>query len=295
MSDDMMGHDEKADAICDTALKDAQADQAQDVAGLEETSLAQEEKAQDTPTPLGDGKAPQGLPDESLTAGQPDGTKDSQALEVLAVKLGDQIIERLSSELRNATSEMMELRKSFDGKLKYDAKKDDIIDRQHKELEGFKSGVADKLANQIVMDLIFEIDSTEKLLAHYQDAEFSEENYKKMLKIFKNFSLSLCDILEKHGVQSYRSEAGGSFDPKRQRALKQTETGDDTLAKTVKAILRPGFERLTGVVRPEMVDVYVFKPSAEPVPEQAAPAEPQSQPAPSQEAEGQETTKEQEG
>ena len=196
---------------------------------------------------------------------------------------------QISAELGKIAGEIADLRKSFDGKFRYDAKKDEIIDRQHKELEGFKYGVPDKIANQIIMDLIFEIDSTEKLAAHYENAEFSEANYKKMLKIFREFSISLCDILEKQGVMSYRSETGGEFDPKKQRSLKTSETNDPSLAKTVRAVVKSGFERANGIVRPEMVDVYVYKPSAEPAPEQVAPvpAETQSQPAEPQQAEGQ--------
>ena len=188
-------------------------------------------------------------------------------------------------EMQKVMVEIAELRKSFDGKLKYDAKKDEIIDRQHRELEAFKGGLVEKVSMQIINDVIFEVDSTDKLCAHYQGAEFSEENYKKMLKIFNGFSLSLCDILEKYGVTGYRSEVGSKFNPKRQRALKTTETGDAALDKSVKVSLRSGFEKAESIVRPEMVDLYIFKASAEPASGQGTPVEMQSQDAPPQEAE----------
>lgn len=163
------------------------------------------------------------------------------------------------------------LQESFDGKLRYDAKKDGIIDRQFQELSQFKSGLVEKVAMQIVNDLIGEIDSAQKLVKFYENAECNETNFRKLQKVLRDIPASLCDVLEKHGVTSYSSKVGTPFNPKRQRALKTTETGDATEDKRVRELLRLGFEQeietkgdqpvKTKILRPEMVDVFIFNPA----------------------------------
>ena len=164
------------------------------------------------------------------------------------------------------------LKESFDGKLRYDAKKDAIIDRQAGELEEFKKGLIEKSTLSFAQDLISEVDSAEKLSRYYETAEFSEENYRKLRKALKDSALSLCDILEKYGVLTYRTEPGKPFNSRRQRARLTTKTGDAALDKTVKTLLGAGFEQEredgtgTKVLRPELVDVYVFDPALAPPP-----------------------------
>lgn len=173
---------------------------------------------------------------------------------------------------------LKELQESFDTKLKYDAKKNEIIDKQFSELDKFKSGLVEKVSMQIINDLINEIDSISKLIKFYESAEFTEENFKKLLKVLRDMPTTLCDLLEKYGVMSYSSSVGVPFNPKRQRVLRTTETGEKEKDKTVRELLRMGFEKefesqgeevaKAKIIRPEMVDVFVFKPELAP-PEQS--------------------------
>ena len=187
----------------------------------------------------------------------------------------------VSAETEKLLSKMAELQAAFDSKLRYDEKKQAIIDRQAAELESFKKGLLEKSTLAFAQDLIAEVDSAEKLARYYEAAECTEDNFRKLKKALKDVSLSLCDILEKYGILSYRTEPGETFDPRRQRARLTTKTGDKALDKTVKALLGAGFEQerddgaSTKVLRPELVDVYVFDPSLVPAPETApAPTEP---------------------
>ena len=171
------------------------------------------------------------------------------------------------------------LQDSFDAKLRYDEKKDSIIDRQHSELEQFKKGLIDKITMQVVNDLISEADSYKKLITYYENIEYSEDNFKKLKKILFGLPESICDILERLGVTSYSSEVGLPFDPNRQRVLMTTETGDKAKDKTVRALMRFGFEKELEdfndhtfhkkVIRPELVDVFVYKPELD-VPQPSA-------------------------
>ena len=209
----------------------------------------------------------QPMPD---VASDPDATpSDSSAREVPLLTAAD-VTEIVSGEVAKVTAALEALKASFDGKLRYDAKKDAIIDRQHEELMGYRNGLVDRVTLQVVGDLIGEIDSAEKLLKYYETAEPNEANYRKLLKVLKDFPLSLCDVLEKHGVYAYRSSAGSAFDPRRQQVLRSTETGDKSLDKTVRESVRSGYEREVEspagegprmkAVRQEMVDVYLYKP-----------------------------------
>lgn len=177
----------------------------------------------------------------------------------------------LDSAVLQILSAFKGLQESFDGKLRYDAKKDAIIDRQFQELSQFKSGLVEKVTMQIINDLIGEIDSAQKLVKFYEGAECNETNFKKLQKVLRDIPASLCDVLEKYGVTSYSSAVGTPFNAKRQRALKTTETGDVTKDKTVRELLRLGFEQELDakddqpakmkILRSEMVDVFVFNPA----------------------------------
>ena len=179
-----------------------------------------------------------------------------------------------TKETESILNKMCELQASFNSKLKYDSHKEEIINRQYKELVSYRDGLSEKVTMEIIKDLISEIDSMEKLMHFYSDAEANELNFTKIKKAFQDVSISLCDILEKQYVYIYRTEPGKLFNPKRQRVMKKTMTGDQTLDKIVKESMRSGFEKdidgQTKIIRPEMVDVYVFDPN---MPREKQPAE----------------------
>ena len=199
--------------------------------------------------------------------------------ETMRLQLSD-IQSIVAGETEKLILKMDELQSAFDSKLRYDEKKQAIIDRQAAELETFKKGLLEKSTLAFAQDLIAEVDSAEKLARYYESAEGTEDNFRKLKKALKDVSLSLCDILEKYGILSYRTKPGVTFDPRRQRARLTTRTGDKALDKTVKTLLGAGFEQerddgaSTKVLRPELVDVYVFDPSLVPAPEtESAPTE----------------------
>ena len=67
------------------------------------------------------------------------------------------------------------------------------------------------------------------------------------------------DILYRQGVEPF-SAADSSFDPRRQRAVATVSTADPSLAKTVAARLRKGFQAGEKLIRPEIVSVFNFRP-----------------------------------
>ncbi len=165
----------------------------------------------------------------------------------------------LQEVLGHLTSQMELLQKSFEEKLKYDESKQTVIDRQYNELERYRHEESTKLSRAIIMDVIGEIDDVEKSNKYYDKLEPTAENFSKLLKLFREFSADLCDLLERHDITSYCCEPGEFFNPKRQRVLKTVLTDRPELDKTVMETARRGFESDSRIIRHELVNVYVFK------------------------------------
>jgi len=171
--------------------------------------------------------------------------------------------------------------------LRWDASKQEVIDRQHEELNAFRDNAMEKGTDRIAQDIMAEIDSAGKLVAYYTTAQYPEGDFAKLhgdflklLRILGGFQNGLRDLLEKHGFESWRAEPGARFDPKRQRALKTTPTTQQELDGTVRESMRYGFEKAGRIVRPEMIDLYRFKAAQPAVP--AATTQPAQPPQTSQ-------------
>lgn len=167
-------------------------------------------------------------------------------------------------QLTSLQEQMKFLRDDFNAKLRYDASKKEIIDRQYQELDAYHREVHEKLSKAIVMDIISEIDGAERSAEHYGALEATPENYAKLKKLVLAQAEDLKDLLENNDIVSYRTEAGEPFNHKRHSVLKTIPTDVPALAKTIQASLRWGFEKDGKVVRPEKVAVYIFE-APEPV------------------------------
>lgn len=152
------------------------------------------------------------------------------------------------------------LEKEFNSKMRYDASKQQIIDRQHEELERYRQKQAQQVSRAIISDVISEADDAEKTLQHYRGLEPTPENFAKLLKLVEQHAENLRDLLERNDVFAYRCEPGSPFDARRQRAMRTVETQDPALAKTVQECVRWGYADMDDkVIRPEMVNVFVYK------------------------------------
>jgi molecular chaperone GrpE (heat shock protein) len=153
------------------------------------------------------------------------------------------------------------LHEEFQGKLKYDAHKDRIIDHLHQELQEYKNDIIKKHVQSLIMDLIKVIDDARKFTEHYRTKDSSSADMAKLLDFLDNIPSDLEDILHWQGIKTFIG-SGSAFDPCRQRVLKKIETIDQSKDKTVAESLRPGYEWDGKVVRPEMVSVYFYTETA---------------------------------
>ncbi|MDR1923999.1 MAG: hypothetical protein LBQ66_06465 [Planctomycetaceae bacterium] len=161
------------------------------------------------------------------------------------------------SEIHNLLNQ---LAKDFETKLKYDAAKQNQIDKLYNENQTFKEGLLKKSRHLLILSVIEQIDDASKQIAHFDNVAFSEENYKKLLSSYREIVNDFQNVLlNKFDVVNYRCEPNSSFDPKRQRSLKTISTDDSNLHRLVVRSVRPGYETDDGfVLRPEMVEVYTF-------------------------------------
>jgi len=154
-----------------------------------------------------------------------------------------------------------QLAKDFETKLKYDASKQELIDKLYKENMEFKEGIIKKFQQAMIVAVIERIDDAAKDIAVFENREFSEENYRKLLAAYSDIAASFQDMLSvRFDVECYYGEPLIRFDPKTQRSLKTSLTADADKNKLVKQTLRPGYKTADGLVlRPELVEVYVLE------------------------------------
>lgn len=238
-----------------------------DTAPEEETLLPVEEELPSEPEaepqvtgePQPEGEESPAEPEEAAAEPEaaPAQTVDlAPVLEALSA-LQTQVTE-LSASLGTLQAQATKLSEDFNAKLRYDASKKEIIDKQFQELDAYHREAHEKLSKAIVMDLISEIDGAERSAEHYESLAPTQENYAKLKKLIMAHADDLRDVLENNEIESYRTAPGDPFDHKRHSVLKTIPTDDPTLVKTIQASLRSGYVKGDKVIRPEKVAVYVI-------------------------------------
>jgi len=164
----------------------------------------------------------------------------------------------VGQELRGIGQQLDQIRQEFQSKLRYDAHKDRMIDKLHKELQEHKGDILKKYLRSLVMDIIQVIDNIRKLADHYNSRELDEKDSPKLLRLLGDIPSDLEDIFYRQGINVYTCEEE-NFDATRQKVLKTIETSDISKDKTIVESIRPGYEWDDQVVRPEIVTVYVCR------------------------------------
>lgn len=169
----------------------------------------------------------------------------------------DDLIDPVSFKMDEILQQLKELKREFQGKLKYDSHKEKIIDTLHGELQAHKDDILKKFMISFVMDIIQFIDNLRKLTQHYSGKNLTEDDATRLLNLIDGIPTDLEDICCRLGVMPFTCEAS-QFDPGRQRVLKRIETDEEEKDKAIAESLRPGYEWDGKVIRPEMVAVYAF-------------------------------------
>ncbi len=167
-------------------------------------------------------------------------------------------LEAIMGKVNDLQETLNRLDKDFQGKLKYDQHKEQIIDTLHGELQDHRNDFLKKIRVPIIMDIIHVMDDLRKIIRHYREPDTPEVSAEKFLGMFDTFYDDLEEILYRQMVEPF-SESDAEFNPSRQKATRTVATDDKSRDKTVARSLRDGFDWEGKVLRPELVEVNVYK------------------------------------
>lgn len=165
--------------------------------------------------------------------------------------------ESILEKVQELQKSLDNLQKCFDRKIATDQHKNQLFDNMHKELVGYQNGNFDKVINSIGLDLILLIDDIKKSHKVYSEKEGTEEDYKKLLKLFYGLVGDLEDILYRQSIESYRIE-GSEVDVKRQKIVGTTPTNQLEEENQISERVADGYEKNGAVIRPERVKIYKY-------------------------------------
>lgn len=170
------------------------------------------------------------------------------------------IIDSLLQNSENLLEQVSALNKKFDQKIKTDMHKAEMFDNMHKELTQYKNGLITQVINNILIDIIQIIDINDKNISLFENQDYSEENYEKIIKILKGISEDLTDVLYRQSVEPYTLD---EINVKRQKILQVIPTNDISLDRTIAKKIVPGYEKDGKTIRPERISIYKYKESEE--------------------------------
>jgi molecular chaperone GrpE (heat shock protein) len=221
--------------------------------------------------------APAGIANPDAETGQPATTSLSDGV---PAALQDASM-RVESAIEAGVERVLD---AFERKLAYDASKQLQVDRLHAELQEHRAGLVNRAARPIVHGMIRLHDGIGKLVASLRSKSAEELSSERFFALLDGLQEDVEIVLEQNGIGAYRQTAG-TFDPRRQRALRMVVTHDSQLAGQVAETLRPGFEQGSEILEKERVAVYEFQPAPAPNPSPADSPEPQTQSEPQSEGE----------
>lgn len=160
-------------------------------------------------------------------------------------------------KLDDIAAKQDELESRFTSKLQYDAHKEKLIDTLHRELQQYRNDLVQKLLQPVILDLIANADSARKQISNLQHANTLEPA--EYLKIIASFPEDLDDILYRQGAEAYITEIGQPYTANRHRILESIPTGDQTQNKTIAQSIKRGYLWQEKIIRPELVNVFVYK------------------------------------
>ena len=154
---------------------------------------------------------------------------------------------------------------AFEEKLKYDASKQQAVDRLHSELQGHRAGLVEKAARPFIFGMIRHHAEIGKLLAGLRDIPEDELSPVKFGRLLESLQEDVEEVLAENGVVAYRAEVSQRFDPVRQTVVGEAvQTADEAQSGTIAACLGPGFEHEGRILVKARVSAYRSRPRSSP-------------------------------
>ena len=115
---------------------------------------------------------------------------------------------------------------AFDEKLKYDASKQQTVDRLYSELQGHRGGLVAQATRPFIFGMIRHHAEIGKLLGAIRDAPTDDLTAAKFCQLLESLQEDVEEVLGENGIAAYRAELSDPFDPLRQTVVGKP-TGDD--------------------------------------------------------------------
>ena len=151
---------------------------------------------------------------------------------------------------------------AFEEKLKYDASKQQTVDRLYAELQGHRANLVALAARPFIFGMIHHHAVIGKLLAGVRTESADRLSPAKFLTLLESLQLDVEEVLGENGVAAYRAEALEPFDPARQTVVgKPMPTTEEQRGGTIAACLGPGFEHQGRILVKARVSAYKYEQS----------------------------------
>ena len=175
-----------------------------------------------------------------------------------AARTGGDPADRFLAALNDGLASIL---RAFDEKIRYDATKQQAIDRQHEELLGHRADLVARAAAPFIYGMIHHYAEIGKLIAAVRSEAAGEMPSTKVCNLLESLQADVEQVLGENGVAAYRCEAAERFDPVRQTVVgKALPTDDEARSGTIAACLGPGFERDGKILHKARVSAYRFQP-----------------------------------
>ena len=167
--------------------------------------------------------------------------------------------EQLNEQLLEIQQKLVELHEIFNDKIFEDEHKNALFDNMHRELTKYQSGAIEKILEVFALDIIQLIDTTKGHIKVYEEKEFSEENYSRLLRVLKGVAEDLQDVLYRESIESF-TVAGDEVDVKKQKIIQTIATEDPEKNNHVAFRVAEGYEKNGKVIRPERIKIFKYQP-----------------------------------
>ena len=166
--------------------------------------------------------------------------------------------EGIQEKLDSIKEHLDELSYGFKKRLQNDTTKDKIIEALHEELREYKNNLIKKQFESTILDLINFIDAIKKMANHYRQKGAAESDPAKLMELIETIPTDMEDIFQLHHIEPFTCPET-TFNPAQQKILRKIETDDKQKERTIARRLRSGYKWEGKIIRPEIVEVYVFK------------------------------------
>ena len=157
---------------------------------------------------------------------------------------------------------LRQILQAFEEKLKYDASKQQTVDRLYAELQGHRANLVAQAARPFIFGMIHHHAVIAKLLAGVRTETPDRLSPARFLTLLESLQADVEEVLAENGVAAYRAEPFEPFDRARQTVVgKPMPTTEEQRAGTIAACLGPGFEHQGRILVKARVSAYKYEQS----------------------------------